>query len=63
MQNEQKAMLRHVVDMLAGFCIEDGPQEFLNQIFEAVLEGETTKAMELAEEAAGWVREWEKKTN
>jgi hypothetical protein len=59
--NEQKSMLRHTVSMLSGFCAEEGPEEFLKQIFAAVLEGEAAKAMELAEEASSWVLEWERK--
>lgn len=62
MQNEQKAMLRHTVSMLAGFCTEEGPEEFLKQLFDAVLEGDEAKAEKIRSEAAGWVLEWEKET-
>jgi hypothetical protein len=59
MENEQRAMLLHTIRMLSGFHTEEGPEQYTNALFEAVLEGNTAKAIELAEEAAGWVRQWE----
>ena len=60
MEDQTKAMLRHTVRMLSGFCTEEGPEEWLKQIFDAVLDGNESKAKALAEEASAWVLEWEK---
>jgi hypothetical protein len=60
MTYEQKAMLRQTTAMLSGFCTEDAPETFLNEIFGAVLEGDETRAIALAEEATRWVKQWEK---
>lgn len=61
MTNEQKAELKHLVRCLAGFCTHEGPENFLNAIFEKVLEGEHPAA--LVAEAQTWVLEWEQETN
>ena len=62
MENETKAMLRATIRALSGFCTETAPEEYLQQLFAALLEGDVAKAKALAEEANGWVREWEKET-
>jgi uncharacterized protein (UPF0297 family) len=46
--------------MLAGFCTEGAPEEFLNQIVEALLGGDEAKVEALANEATEWVHKWER---
>ena len=57
-----KAKIRHVVRMLAGFCTESAPEEFLNQLVEAILEADEARTEALASEATAWVLNWEKDT-
>lgn len=63
MTDEQKAQIRHVGRMLAGFCSHDAPEILLVQLIDELVEGNYAEALHVSELGATFISEFEEETN